>query len=400
MADTDKQIYRASTTAPVNIAVIKYWGKRDATLNLPTNSSLSVTLSQRDLRTHTTATCSAAYPAGDALILNSNAEDITAPRTQAVLRSLRALRASLEATDASLPKLSTYPLRISSVNNFPTAAGLASSAAGLAALVRAIADLYALPTSPSELSLIARQGSGSACRSLFGGYVAWDQGTLPTGLDSRARLVAPASHWPEMRALILVVSAAKKGVSSTTGMQTTVATSTLFQTRAATVVPARMKAMENAILARDFAAFATLTMADSNSFHATCLDTAPPIFYLNDVSRAAIRAVEEINDNVATTTTAADGKKAPTPMAAYTFDAGPNAVIYYLAEHEHVVAGTFKKTSLGQLEGWGGEQGRAVDAAAGVDLDARVRSVLEDGVSRVILTRVDEGPESVQDHLI
>lgn len=272
-------------------------------------------------------------------------------------------------------------------NNFPTAAGLASSAAGFAALVRAIADLYALPQSPTELSLIARQGSGSACRSLLGGYVAWDRGERTDGLDSAARLVAGREHWPEMRALILVVSAAKKGVSSTTGMQTTVQTSGLFPTRATVLVPARMAAMEAAVLARDFDAFARVTMLDSNGFHATCLDTEPPIFYLNDVSRAAIRVVEGINGRA--------GRR----VAAYTFDAGPNAVIYYLEPDRDGVLGGFK-TVLGRTEGWGGESGRAV-VAANVDAAAeRDMDVLREGVSRVILTSVGEGPISVQDHLV
>ncbi|KAL9010028.1 MAG: hypothetical protein Q9173_004991, partial [Seirophora scorigena] len=99
-----------------------------------------------------------------------------------------------------------------------------------------------------------------------------------------------------MRALILVVSAEKKGVSSTAGMQNTVRTSPLFQKRAEDVVPKAMRAMEFAIQERDFEAFAKITMRESNSFHATCLDTEPPIFYLNDVSRAAIKGVEAVNE--------------------------------------------------------------------------------------------------------
>lgn len=276
-----------------------------------------------------------------------------------------------------------------SSNNFPTAAGLASSAAGFAALVRAIADLYQLPQSPTELSLIARQGSGSACRSLLGGYVAWDHGTQENGLDSVARLVAPRSHWPEMRALILVVSAAKKGVSSTTGMQTTVETSSLFRTWADTVVPARMREMETAIAARDFDTFARVTMREANSFHAICLDTEPPILYLNDVSRAAIRAVQALNAS-------AGGRY----LAAYTFDAGPNAVIYYLDHDRDAVLTGFKRV-LGTKEGWEGEQGRAIDV--GTDDEGtgdEYWSVLREGVSRVILTSVGEGPVSVEDHLV
>ncbi|KAL8673497.1 MAG: hypothetical protein Q9168_002103 [Polycauliona sp. 1 TL-2023] len=383
---SEQQVYRASTTAPVNIAVIKYWGKRDPKLNLPTNSSLSVTLSQSDLRTHTTATCSPTYSAPDTLLLNAEPQSLSDARSQACLKSLRALRSALESSDSSLPPLSTYPLRLCSSNNFPTAAGLASSAAGFAALVRSIADLYQLPQSPTELSLIARQGSGSACRSLLGGYVAWDHGTLADGTDSKARVVATRDHWPEMRALILVVSAEKKGVSSTTGMQTTVKTSAMFQTRATQVVPKAMKEMETAIEGKDFEMFAKVTMRESNSFHATCLDTDPPIFYLNDVSKAAIRGVEAVNE------------KAGRVVAAYTFDAGPNCVVYHLEEDRDIVAGAFK-TVLGEKEGWMGEQGKAVKGGDGA-LEGKVMETLRDGVSRIILTSVGEGPISVEEHLI
>lgn len=253
--------------------------------------------------------------------------------------------------------------------------------------MRAIADLYELRQSPRDLSLIARQGSGSACRSLLGGYVAWDKGETSDGLDSCARTVASIDHWPEMRALILVVSAEKKAVSSTAGMQTTVATSPLFKTRAEVVVPAAMAEMEKAILQRDFETFATVTMRDSNSFHACCADTYPPIFYMNDVSRAAVRAVEAING------------RAGRAVAAYTFDAGPNAVVYYLEEDRDIVAGIFK-AALGEKEGWAEQQGRATTAGLIAEEDQGVYEVLKSGVSRVILTSVGEGPISVQDHLV
>ncbi|CAJ2511330.1 Uu.00g069550.m01.CDS01 [Anthostomella pinea] len=379
-----EKIYRASTTAPVNIAVVKYWGKRDAKLNLATNSSLSVTLSQDDLRTLTTATCSSSYTGDDSLTLNGAPSDITGARTQACLRELRSLRQALEDADAALPKLSAMPLRLVSENNFPTAAGLASSAAGFAALVRAVADLYELRSLPTDLSLIARQGSGSACRSLFGGYVAWRHGTQADGLDSRAEQVAPASHWPQMRALVLVVSAAKKGVSSTSGMQQTVGTSDLFGERVARVVPKHMDAMEAAVAARDFASFAEVSMKDSNSFHACCADTYPPIYYMNDVSRAAVRAVEAINE--------AAGKT----IAAYTFDAGPNAVIYYLEENSGPVVGTFYGLLRG-TEGWKDEAKSY--SSSSIQLDEAVSSIVKGGVSRIIMTGVGEGPTKTEQHL-
>jgi len=279
-------------------------------------------------------------------------------------------------------------LKMVSENNFPTAAGLASSAAGFAALVRAIADLYQLPSSPTDLSRIARQGSGSACRSLFGGYAGWRMGETEAGSDSTAYEVAPASHWPDMRALILVASAEKKDVSSTAGMQQTVATSALFEHRAKEVVPKRMKAMEKAVHDRDFEAFAALTTKDSNNFHACCADTDPPIFYMNDTSRAAVRMCEAINSATGRT------------VCAYTFDAGPNAVVYYLSDDEVQVAGTFKAVLGGRLQGWEGKRGEAVPGDGKVPEGMEVASeLLRKGVSRVILTGVGGGPKKTEEHL-
>ena len=215
--------------------------------------------------------------------------------------------------------------------------------------------------------------------------MAWRMGDAADGSDSVADQVAEAAHWPEMRALILVVSAAKKGVSSTSGMQQTVATSGLFQERIAKVVPLNMATMEKAIQERDFGAFAEVTMRDSNSFHATCADTYPPIFYMNDVSRAAIRAVETIN--------AASGST----VAAYTFDAGPNAVIYYLEKDTEAVIGTFYHV-LGELDGWKSNVIKGLKPS--LSLDESVAGLLKGGVGRVIMTSVGDGPVKTDEFLV
>jgi len=155
--------------------------------------------------------------------------------------------------------------------------------------------------------------------------VAWEMGSSPDGSDSLAVEVAPREHWPEMHALICVVSDDKKGTSSTSGMQRTVETSALLRHRIDHVVPERMKLISEAIKARDFNTFAKITMQDSNQFHAVALDTEPPIFYMNDVSRAIISLIVEYNR----VSVDAGG-----PIkAAYTYDAGPNAVIYTLKEN-------------------------------------------------------------------
>ena len=317
---------QVTVSSPTNIAVIKYWGKRDAKTNTPINSSVSITINQRDLRTVTTVTASKEF-SKDRLWLNGTEESVADnKRVLAVFREVRARagdRVDPTTGEVAVKAADWASMRVYvvSANNFPTAAGLASSAAGYAALAHALGELMCYTGSLDELSAVARQGSGSACRSLHGGFVAWDMGAKADGTDSMARQVAPAEHWPELDVLILVVSDAKKTVSSTSGMDTSIKTSKLLAHRAASVVPERMVRMEAAYLARDFAAFAELAMADSNQFHSTCLDTYPPIFYMNDVSRAVIQVVHAFNSACGET------------RAGYTFDAGPNAVLLTRKEH-------------------------------------------------------------------
>lgn len=322
-------IHMATVSAPTNIACVKYWGKASVEYNTPINSSVSVTLDQSDLRAVTTAAASPSF-ATDRLWLNGTEEEdaATSKRFRACVDGVRALACDKIDPDTGAVLVrkedwSSMHIHVASYNTFPTAAGLASSAAGYAALVAALAELFnAKEQYVGQLSTIARQGSGSACRSLYGGFVAWRMGGAEADWsDSLAQQVAPETHWPEIRALILVVSDAKKDTSSTAGMSTSVATSKLLGYRAREVVQPRMEAIEKAWLAKDFATFAHITMAESNQFHATCLDTYPPIFYMNDISRSIIRAVHVYND------------WAGEVRAAYTFDAGPNAVLYTLDEH-------------------------------------------------------------------
>ena len=210
-----------------------------------------------------------------------------------------------------------YKLHIVSFNNFPTAAGLASSAAGFACLVFTVAQVYGIEESyPGELSAIARVGSGSACRSLYGGWVKWEMGEMADGSDSLAVQVADEKHWPEVVIAVLVVSEHRKPIGSTSAMERSVQNSDLLKHRAAHVVPERMKQMEKAILDRNFNEFGKLTIQDSNQFHAVCLDTYPPVMYLNDTSKFIINVLTQYNAHYGEV------------KAAYTFDAGPNAVIY------------------------------------------------------------------------
>lgn len=320
--EEEDRIYMETVSAPTNIACIKYWGKADVKLNTPINDSVSVTLDQSDLRAVTTAATSKGF-VKDRLWLNGVEVLEVGRRFEVCVEQVKALAS--DRTDdngvvlVTKEELMTYKVHIASYNTFPTAAGLASSAAGYAALVFALAQLFgAVETFPGQLSSIARQGSGSACRSLYGGFVAWKT----TADHSKAVPIADEHHWPDIRALILVVSDAKKDTSSTSGMMTSVDTSPLLAHRAQHIVSPRMDQIEQAWLHKDFDTFAKLTMMDSNQFHATCLDTYPPIFYLNDISRSIIHVIHAYN------------KWANQIRAAYTFDAGPNAVIYTLHPYD------------------------------------------------------------------
>ena len=196
------------------------------------------------------------------------------------------------------------------------ATSLTSSTSGVVALVASLVSLYMLPMSTSKLFLIAHQGSGSACCSLFGGFVAWEMGSAPDGLDSIAIEIAPHEHWPDIHMLIYVISDDKKGTSSTLGIQCTIKTSLLLQHHIMHVIPTHMAAIKEAISQRDFPSFVCITMQDLNQFHTDALDTNPPIFYLNDVLYTFIIVITEYNHAMSTI------------KATYTFDAGLNSIIY------------------------------------------------------------------------
>ncbi|XP_054275422.1 diphosphomevalonate decarboxylase isoform X2 [Macrosteles quadrilineatus] len=253
----------------------------------------------------------------DRLWLNGKEEPLNHPRIQRCLKAIRE-RAREQGKFEDKCKL-----HICSENNFPTAAGLASSAAGYACLVYTLAKLYGVE---GDVSDIARQGSGSACRSLLGGFVQWSRGSNSNGSDSVASQLYQADHWPSLKVIILVVSDHKKKVSSTGGMQRSVETSELLKYRVKHCVPANIEAISLALKVRDFDKFAEITMRDSNQFHAVAMDTYPPAVYMSDVSHAIVNFVHEYNAACGTT------------KVAYTFDAGPNAVLYVQEDDVPLVA--------------------------------------------------------------
>ncbi|CAL1408947.1 unnamed protein product [Linum trigynum] len=314
----EKWVRMVTAQTPTNIAVIKYWGKRDENLILPVNDSISVTLDPAHLCTTTTVAVSPSFDQ-DRMWLNGKEVSLAGARYQNCLREIRARACDVEDEEKGVKiakkDWENLHVHIASYNNFPTAAGLASSAAGFACLVFSLAKLMNAKEDNSDLSAIARQGSGSACRSLFGGFVKWIMGEAKDGRDSRAVQLVDEKHWDELVIIIAVVSSRQKETSSTSGMQDSVNTSLLLEHRAKEIVPKRIVRMEEALKTKDFGSFTELTCADSNQFHATCLDTSPPIFYMNDTSHRLISCVEKWNRSEAT------------PQVAYTFDAGPNAVL-------------------------------------------------------------------------
>ncbi len=335
---------RATVEATPNIAVVKYWGKRDEKLILPTNPSLSFTMDET-LCTRTTALFSPKFKQ-DELTLNGQKMDLQDKETAERFGMLELIRQKAGIR---------HKAKIASINGFPTAAGFASSAAGMAALACAASKAAGLDLSAKELSILARMGSGSACRSVMGGCVEWLAGKKPDGSDSYAEQVAPASHWPSLRNVIAVTDATKKKISSRAGMKQTIATSALYPARLA-YIPGLMKDIKAAILAKDFAKFGELTMRESSNMHAVMLDTWPPIAYLNDISKDIMYAVSEYNQS------------AGSIKAAYTFDAGPNAHVYTTDDQ---VAGVKK-----MLQGI-------------------------DGVKQVIVCKVGSGPRYLQSgHLL
>lgn len=384
-ADSVDKENMITCTAPVNIAVIKYWGKRNEDLILPINSSLSVTLHQDQLKTTTTVATSRSFQE-DRIWLNGKEEDISHPRLQSCLREIRRLaRKRRNNADPGFDATTlSHKLHICSINNFPTAAGLASSAAGFACLVYTLARVFGVE---GELSGIARQGSGSACRSMYGGFVQWIMGQQEDGKDSLAQQVEPESHWPELRILVLVASAERKPVGSTSGMQTSVQTSCLLKHRAESVVPDRMVEMTEAVRRKDFTTFAELTMKDSNQFHATCLDTYPPIFYLNSVSHRIINMVHRYNRHYGET------------RAAYTFDAGPNAVIFTLQQHVPEFIQMVQHFFPPEINGGQFIKGLPVDH---VTLSEELKQAVSlepmpKGINYIISTKAGPGPCVVED---
>lgn len=252
--------------APSNIALVKYWGKRDAHLNLPQTSSLSISLG--DLGT----TTEIELADEDTFLLNGEpVEKDTnfAKRLSAYLAHFR---------------FDQYHFKVHSTNTIPTAAGLASSASGFAALVKALDQLFGWDLSLQAQSLLARVGSGSASRSLYDGFVKWHRGELDDGTDSFAEKIA--EPWPELCIGIVMIDDAEKKISSRDAMNITTRTAKRYE-QWPSIVANDLARIERAIAEHDFERLGQISENNALEMHACMDDATVPISFTTAKTQAA-----------------------------------------------------------------------------------------------------------------
>ncbi len=285
---------KATIRAGSNIAFIKYWGVDDATINLPQNNSISMTLADA----HTTTTLEW-VPARDLPRDEIRLDGVPLDERKAarLVRHLDRLRA-LAAVD--------YRARVVSQNNFPMASGIASSASGFAALTTAACHALGLDLDATRLSALARRGSGSASRSLFGGFVEWERGY--DDASSVARQLHPADHW-DLYDVVAVVSGAEKAVSSEQGHQLA-GNSPLNRGRVAGLDQA-LTEVRTALADRDLQRLGPAIEQDALAMHAVMMTSTPSLLYWQPGTLEIIHAIRHWREQ--------EG------LAAYfTIDAGPN----------------------------------------------------------------------------
>ncbi len=267
----------ATAIAPANIAFIKYWGMRDAAHTLPYNGSISMNLDA--CLTTTTVEFDTHLTADEVtLTLYEQPPQTASGRARArVVAHLDRLRDLAGVTTRA---------RVSSENNFPADAGIASSAAAFAALTLAATAALGLEADTHTLSRLARQsGSGSASRSIPTGYVEWYNGD---DAGSVAESIAPPEHWDLADVVAVVDLAAKKTGSAENHLLA--ATSPYFAVRLQEL-PARLDGAREATLARDLERLGAIMEADAVSMHVVCMTQVPPSFYWNAGTMAVIQAV-------------------------------------------------------------------------------------------------------------
>ncbi len=291
-----------------NIALVKYWGKRDAKLNLPIVGSISLTLAE--LATETSVTFDESLE-HDTLELNGAPGDPAATAKVAKFLDLVREKARIRAH-----------ARVLSKNNFPTASGLASSSSAFSALALASTTAAGLLLPPPLLSELARRGSGSAARSHYGGFAEMKPGIRSDGSDAIAVPLAPQDHW-NVRIVVGVTTRDQKAVSSTDGMETTTRTSPYFPVWVQTQ-EADLDAMRDAIARRDLSLVGELMEHNTLKMHAAGLAARPGVLYWNGRTVDLIHTVYQLRrEGVG---------------AWFTIDAGPHVKVLCLTEDADRVA--------------------------------------------------------------
>jgi diphosphomevalonate decarboxylase len=281
----------STAQAHPNIAFIKYWGNRDNTLRLPSNGSISMNLD--GLYTRTTVSFQPSLPFDELII---NGREVTGPGLARISYILDIIRGMANIHERA---------EVISENNFPSGAGIASSASAFAALALAGSRATGLKLSEQELSRLARRGSGSASRSIPSGFVEWQAGTSEE--DSFAFSIAEPGHW-DLVDCVAIVSAAHKKTGSTEG-HSIAGTSPLQAARVADA-PRRLDICRKSILERDFNTFASVVELDSDMMHAVMMTSTPALHYWKPASLDVMNCVRQ-------------WRMEGIPVC-YTVDAGPN----------------------------------------------------------------------------
>jgi diphosphomevalonate decarboxylase len=301
------KIKQATTLAHPNIALSKYWGKRDYGHNLPAVPSLSVTLA--GMTTATTVTFDPSLEK-DVLVLGGQ---------ETGGRALERVSSLLD-TVRKWGQLSTKA-RVVSANDFPTASGLASSASAFAALALAATTAAGMHLPPEEISNLARMSSVSAARSVLGGFVELRAG-WPKDEKLSAQQVAMPEHWP-LRIVVAVVDEGPKATSSTDGMAHTARTSPFFSSWVERA-PSIYNRIKQAIMRRDLEALGVAAEESALAMHATSIAAAPGLIYWNGTTLEVLAAVKRLR---------------AVGLGAYaTIDAGPHVKVLCSPEDEAEVA--------------------------------------------------------------
>lgn len=301
---------KATAIAPANIAFIKYWGKADEELRLPLNASLSMNLDATN--TVTTVEFLPDLSHDEVSILDGDFSDKEIER---IIKSLDFIRSNTNTHEFA---------RVATKNTFPKGAGAAASASGFAALTVAGFAALGVGLSEKELTIFARQGSGSACRSIPDGFVEWKKGNDSD--SSYAYSLYPAAYW-DLRDVLVIVDYRMKKISTTEG-QTGVRTSPFWRDRV-DGIPKKMIAIKEALEEKNFHVLGEIIEEDCLNMHHVMQTQKPPIFYWNDVTKTIMDAVV--------------GWRKQGIGVYFTIDAGPNVHLICESKDERVVTQNVQK---------------------------------------------------------